>query len=1249
MATDMLLVFLLGLARCSSGFNIDIGNHVTHFGTQKGSMFGFAVAQHKDRGQSRLLIGAPKFDTEQSQRDVIEAGAVLQCSSEIASYCEYIPFDRNGNNVHPLGQQLDNKSHQWFGATVRSSGEDGVVVACAPRYVWYTENLRRREPVGTCYVARQGLTDFQEFSPCRTRSWGYHRQGSCQAGFDAVITKDGERMFIGAPGAFYWQGQVHAQGLVARNEYAMTWEGPATDDDQYLGYSVAVGDFSGDGKQDVALGVPKGLNYTGKSSQGQRERKEQVWDELPSRRFLGRRAEDEDSEQEERGERLLSLTWPEWFEQTGFLFLKNEQVGYNFASVSGVSSMYGSYAMVVGEFNGAPGEDLAVGIPRGPNLKGVLTGKIALYTHELTPLQNITGYQLGSYFGYSLAVVDFNNDGLDDIIVGSPMYSDYNDREMKFEVGRVHVMLQNKVHRFRQEVIFTGEVNRGRFGLSLTGLGDINKDGIADLAVGAPYGGPDGNGAVFIYHGFVIRSGEPISEDNKKPSQVIYAKEVSRGPSISTFGWSLSGGLDMDENQYPDLLVGAYLSDSAVLLKSRPVVNLMNHSLTFMSEGKTIDIESAASLEAGCRTQNGRPVTCVPLEFCLGYEGLGVPDEIELDVEYTLDGKVTTPRIFFLNNDQTNMKERLQLETQIPICRQHQVYVAPTLTDKLTPIGAEVKYSLVEPKYRAPRSLTPILNQRQRLALSDSITIQKNCGDDNICIPDLVLTFTAPDTFIFRKKEQLEVDVRVVNHAEDAFEARVYIPIPTGLLYNTFTAKDNTSVTCSPRTMGANTTLICDIGNPLQMHKGVHFIVLFQQKSGSLEDPRFEFLVTANSTNNEVPRSRNDNIARKVVLVDVDTNLILYGSSSPENIEYNQTLYRSEGYTHEEHLGPEIMHTYGISNNGPSEILKAEIVILWPTMTLTGNYLLYLLEQPRVTGPINCSFVPDVNPLNLRLNKKDMNMELLKLESKEKSRGVVTEESYTGSSSSDGDRAASGGSSYYEGSTEATYYSNAGNSSHSSSSSSSSTSYTYSSSSSSSGKSFSSSSGDNSLTKREKRQTKEKSTWESETTNCGPTKCARIHCVAGPVVEDGILYIAVRSRLMVSTLAKYPYEDLSITSRMVARVVSLPHGVSPTYLTIRDLDVTTPVSPAKSLDEAPQVPWWVIVLATLAGILILLIIILILWKCGYFKRHRPEQRRGHSEDSQPLNPPGDRSKHNGVNGHNYSPFTRPYYPGDEAL
>ncbi|XP_050739901.1 integrin alpha-PS2-like [Eriocheir sinensis] len=194
---------VLCVCACASAFNIDLGgSHVTHVSDQDGSMFGFAVAQHLDRGLARLLVGAPRYETDQRARGVRRAGAVLSCDPLVPNLCTYVPFDKNGNNVHPLGQQLDSKSDQWFGATLSSSGPDGVVVACAPRYVWFSEKLSRRDPVGTCYVARKGLTDFQEFSPCRTRHWGYHRQGSCQAGFDAAITEDGSRMFIGAPGAF---------------------------------------------------------------------------------------------------------------------------------------------------------------------------------------------------------------------------------------------------------------------------------------------------------------------------------------------------------------------------------------------------------------------------------------------------------------------------------------------------------------------------------------------------------------------------------------------------------------------------------------------------------------------------------------------------------------------------------------------------------------------------------------------------------------------------------------------------------------------------------------------------------------------------------------------------------------------------------------------------------------------------------------------------------------------------------------
>ena len=40
--------------------------------------------------------------------------------------------------------------------------------ACAPRYVYFSINKRRREPVGTCFTASDSFSKFSEYSPCRT-------------------------------------------------------------------------------------------------------------------------------------------------------------------------------------------------------------------------------------------------------------------------------------------------------------------------------------------------------------------------------------------------------------------------------------------------------------------------------------------------------------------------------------------------------------------------------------------------------------------------------------------------------------------------------------------------------------------------------------------------------------------------------------------------------------------------------------------------------------------------------------------------------------------------------------------------------------------------------------------------------------------------------------------------------------------------------------------------------------------------
>lgn len=43
-----------------------------------------------------------------------------------------------------------------------------------------------------------------------------------------------------------------------------TKEGPAEEDDSYLGYSVTAGDFVGNGDNSMAVGVPRGSHLLGK-------------------------------------------------------------------------------------------------------------------------------------------------------------------------------------------------------------------------------------------------------------------------------------------------------------------------------------------------------------------------------------------------------------------------------------------------------------------------------------------------------------------------------------------------------------------------------------------------------------------------------------------------------------------------------------------------------------------------------------------------------------------------------------------------------------------------------------------------------------------------------------------------------------------------------------------------------------------------------------------------------------------------
>jgi len=125
----------------------------------------------------------------------------------------------------------------------------------------------------------------------------------------------------------------------------------------------------------------------------------------------------------------------------------------------------------------------------------------------------------------------------------------------------------------------------------------------ADLAVGAPY---EGQGAVYVFHG----GPEGLRPE---PSQRIYAGQLPAGVQpLRTFGHTLSAGVDMDLNGYPDMVVGAFAVDKLVMLRSRPVINVVS---TMQSTPSKIAPQVTDSNRCGDRSDTG----CIQLELCFRF------------------------------------------------------------------------------------------------------------------------------------------------------------------------------------------------------------------------------------------------------------------------------------------------------------------------------------------------------------------------------------------------------------------------------------------------------------------------------------------------------------------------------------------------------------------------------------------------------------------------------------------------------
>ncbi|XP_029311996.1 integrin alpha-3b isoform X2 [Cottoperca gobio] len=736
----------------------------------------------------------------------------------------------------------------------------------------------------------------------------------------------------------------------------------------------------------------------------------------------------------------------------------------------------------------------------------------------------LPGEQVGSYFGSSLAITDLNNDDWNDLIVGAPFYFD----RMKDEGGAVYIFMnENGSFQKTASMVLKGP-SSSAFGFAVAAIGDVNQDGFQDFAVGAPF---HDTGKVYIWMG----SKKGIS---KEPSQVIEGKSVGSG-GFHTFGYSINGGMDMDDNSYPDILVGS-LDDRLALLRARPVLHLTNN---FTVEPKVVD-----------SNQCPESTPCITATVCMSFTPSNGNKDFKKNttVKYTVEADVErrrSPRVRFKDKKDDTFIGFLSLSSSKTKCHTLKLIAVAPVRDKLEPVVFSLSMALHEQKPKSRRTLQnldsfPIFSQEQKLIQRTEIHFKKECGSDNTCSSNLQLTaqFVDKEEKPYPRHGQFQklqfnsnlkiirLRVEVTNFdsrgklGEDAHQAMLNVTIPDALKYSGVRSLSDHDVQCT-----LDGTVICELGNPLKGNEKVSLTIKFETSGINLNTQEIESQLLLSTLSEQ-----SDLKPVSVALLIENTILPSFSIVNPlVQTEFSGTVMGESAMVNTSDVGNLVEFTFNVNMRGQplGDLGTLAVEFEWPFEASNGKWLLYLTKIiVKGDSEVECNPAGEVvNLLNLTLSGGGR---------KRTKRQIVVDDVDTTRPHIIEPQAAV-----------------------------------------------------TLLTSRK----------ESYLLECskGTARCVTFTCPLLNMTDSAKIY--VQSRLWNSTMLEDYSNALRITVRGQA-TLKLITDKSTIRMDSQTSMFTVEIEPLEGVEAPYELPLWIIISAAVAGILLLAIIILILWKCGFFQR-----------------------------------------------